>query len=207
MASSADGTPGATTSFELGSLCGDEQFVAERVAAYKAATVTTLSVTPVGGEFGRDAPQAARDHRLGKISRSHGAIWYVTAGSCFVDLASRRGPTVATTEEVHMPKYLLEVNYTLQGVKALVEKGGSARKAAAQAAAKSVGGKVESFYFAFGGTDAYVVIDAPDNQAAAALALAVSAGGGATAKTVVLLTPEDVDGASNQTVKYSPPGN
>jgi uncharacterized protein with GYD domain len=63
-----------------------------------------------------------------------------------------------------MPKYLLEVNYTLQGVRALVEKGGSARKRAAQTAVKSVGGKLESFYFAFGGTDAYVVADVADNQ-------------------------------------------
>jgi uncharacterized protein with GYD domain len=106
-----------------------------------------------------------------------------------------------------MPKYLLEVDYTLQGVKALLEKGGSARKSAAQTAVKSVGGKVESFYFAFGGTDAYVVIDVPDNQAAAAVALTVSAGGGATISTVALLTPEDIDEASNRTVKYSPPGS
>lgn len=35
---------------ELGSLCGDEQFVAERVAAYRAVGVTTLNVTPVGGD-------------------------------------------------------------------------------------------------------------------------------------------------------------
>jgi len=54
-----------------------------------------------------------------------------------------------------MPKYLLEVNYTLDGLKGVVAKGGSARKAAASAAAKSVGGKVDSFYFAFGGTDVF----------------------------------------------------
>jgi F420-dependent oxidoreductase-like protein len=33
---------------ELGSLCGDERFVADRLEAYKAAGVTTLNVTPVG---------------------------------------------------------------------------------------------------------------------------------------------------------------
>jgi F420-dependent oxidoreductase-like protein len=33
---------------ELASLCGDEAFVAERLAAYRAAGVTTLNVTPVG---------------------------------------------------------------------------------------------------------------------------------------------------------------
>jgi uncharacterized protein with GYD domain len=106
-----------------------------------------------------------------------------------------------------MPKYLLQVNYTLDGVKGVVAKGGSARKTAAAAAAKSVGGKVESFYFAFGGTDVYVIADMPDNAAAAALALNVSAGGGATVQTTVLLTTDDIDNATQQKVKYSPPGS
>jgi uncharacterized protein with GYD domain len=106
-----------------------------------------------------------------------------------------------------MPKYLLEVNYTLDGLKGLVAKGGSARKAAAQAVAKSVGGKVDSFYFAFGGADAYTVVDMPDNAAAAALALTVSSSGGATVKTIVLLTPDEVDGATSKKVKYVAPGS
>jgi uncharacterized protein with GYD domain len=105
-----------------------------------------------------------------------------------------------------MPKYLLEVTYTLEGVRGVVAKGGSARKAAAQAAAKSVGGKVDSFYFAFGGTDVYVVADLPDNAAAAALALVVTAGGGASVRTVVLLTPDEIDAATKKGVKYTPPG-
>jgi uncharacterized protein with GYD domain len=104
-----------------------------------------------------------------------------------------------------MPKYLLEVNYTLDGVRGVVAKGGSARKAAAAAAAKSVGGKLDSFYFAFGGTDVLTVADLPDNQAAAALALAVTAGGGAKVRTIVLLTPEEIDAATQKKVKYTPP--
>ena len=91
-----------------------------------------------------------------------------------------------------MAKYLLEINYTLDGVKGLIAKGGSARQAAAQAAAESVGGNVESFHFAFGGTDAYVIADLPDNISAAALALAVTAGGGATTNMVVLLTTAEI---------------
>ena len=106
-----------------------------------------------------------------------------------------------------MPKYLLEVSYTLDGVRGVLAKGGSARKAAASTAAKSVGGKLDSFYFAFGGTDVFAVADVPDNTAAAALALAVTAGGGATVRTVVLLTPEEIDAASKKGVKYSPPGS
>jgi uncharacterized protein with GYD domain len=66
---------------------------------------------------------------------------------------------------------------------------------------------VESFFFAFGGTDVYVIADLPDNVAAAALALAVTAAGGATVKTVVLLTPADVDAAVGREVSYRPPGS
>lgn len=106
-----------------------------------------------------------------------------------------------------MPKYLLEVNYTLDGIRGVQAQGGSARQSAAEAAAESVGGTVESFLFAFGGTDVYVIADMPDNVAAAALALAVTGGGGATVKTVVILTPADIDAAVGREVAYRPPGS
>ena len=105
-----------------------------------------------------------------------------------------------------MPKYLIEASYTLEGVRGLVEKGGSSRKSAVQAAAKSVGGKVEVFYFAFGATDALGIIDVPDNTAAAAFALAVAAAGGSGVRTTPLLTPEEIDAATKQEVKFKPPG-
>src|SRR5664280_191086 len=101
-----------------------------------------------------------------------------------------------------MPKFLLEVNYTLDGVKGLKSEGGSARVAAATALVEGLGGKVESFHFAFGGTDVYVIVDMPDNVSAAAAALAVSAGGGATARTVVLLTAAEADAAAKKQTTY-----
>ena len=48
--------------------------------------------------------------------------------------------------------------------------------------------------------------DLPDNEAAAALALAVTAGGGAAVRTIVLMSPEEIDAATKQVVKYTPPG-
>jgi uncharacterized protein with GYD domain len=105
-----------------------------------------------------------------------------------------------------MPKYLLQVNYTLDGLKGVISKGGSARRAAAEAAAQSVGGTLESLYFAFGGTDVFAVADLPDNAAAAALALTVSSSGAATVETLVLLTPEEIDAAVQKGVSYTPPG-
>jgi uncharacterized protein with GYD domain len=121
----------------------------------------------------------------------------------------RRWTNIVLTPEkevIAMPKYLLEVNYTLDGVKGVKAKGGSARRAAAAGAAKSAGGSIDEFYFAFGSTDVFVIADFPDNTAAAALALAVTAAGGATVRTVVLLTPDEVDAAAGKSIGYTPPG-
>lgn len=105
-----------------------------------------------------------------------------------------------------MAKYLLEVKYTLDGIKGLKAEGGSSRVAAATEAIEGLGGKVEAFYFAFGDTDVYVVAEYPDNVSAAAAGLAVSAGGGATVRTVVLLTPAELDAATAKKTAYRPPG-
>ena len=106
-----------------------------------------------------------------------------------------------------MSKYLLEVKYTLAGLRGVKAQGGSARVAAATELIESVGGKLDCFYFAFGDTDVYVVADFPDNVSAVAAAHAVSAGGGATARTVVLLTAADIDAAVAKTPTYQPPGS
>ncbi len=104
-----------------------------------------------------------------------------------------------------MPKYLLQVNYTLDGIKGLLANGGSARRDAARVAVESVGGTLESVHFAFGTTDVFAIVDLPDNAAAAALALTVSGSGGATVDTIVLLTPEELDAAARVDVSYTPP--
>jgi uncharacterized protein with GYD domain len=44
-----------------------------------------------------------------------------------------------------------------------------------------------------------------DNESAAAFALAVGEAGGASVRTVVLLTPEEVDAAAKRSVEYRPP--
>jgi len=105
-----------------------------------------------------------------------------------------------------VPKYLLEVTYTLDGIKGVRSKGGSARSAAAKELVEGLGGKLESFYFAFGGTDVYAVADLPDNASAAAAALTVTAAGGATVRTVALLSPAEIDAATAKEAAYRPPG-
>jgi uncharacterized protein with GYD domain len=106
-----------------------------------------------------------------------------------------------------MPKFLIEASYTLEGVKGLRSAGGTSRRDAVAHTLESVGGSLEHFYFAFGDNDAYVVADLPDAEAAAAVALTVNASGGATTKTVLLLTPEQVDAAAKRSVDYRPPGS
>jgi uncharacterized protein with GYD domain len=120
--------------------------------------------------------------------------------------ARERSMAEGTIGGFSMAKYLLEVKYTQDAIKALKADGGSARLAAATAAAESVGGTIEAYYFAFGGTDVYAIGDFPDDVSAASLALTVAAAGGVTVKTVVLLTPEEIDEAAAKSVSYSPPG-
>ncbi len=106
-----------------------------------------------------------------------------------------------------MPKFLIEASYSTDGVKGVQSAGGSSRRDAVAQVAQSVGGSLESFYFAFGDSDAFVVVDLPDNESAAAVALTVNATGAATVKTVVLLTPDEVDAAAKRSVDYRPPGS
>jgi uncharacterized protein with GYD domain len=105
-----------------------------------------------------------------------------------------------------MAKYLLEASYTSEGAKGLLKDGGSKRRQAAEQAIKSAGGKLEAFYFAFGDSDAYVIVDAPDNATIAAASVAINASGAVHTKTVVLLTPEEMDQATKKSVTYTAPG-
>jgi uncharacterized protein with GYD domain len=106
-----------------------------------------------------------------------------------------------------MPKFLIEASYTPDGVKGVQRAGGSSRRDAVAKVAESVGGRLESFHFAFGDRDAYVIVDLPDNEAAVAVALTVNAAGGASVRTIVLVTPEEVDAAAKRSVEYQPPGS
>ena len=67
---------------------------------------------------------------------------------------------------------------------------------------------MEAFYFSFGGDDIYAIVDLPDNISSTAISLALGAGGGFRASTIVLLTPEEVDQAIKKaaSVGYRPPG-
>ncbi len=106
-----------------------------------------------------------------------------------------------------MAKFLVKASYAAEGVKGVQSAGGTSRRDAVAKMAEGLGGSLESFYFAFGDTDAYVVLDLPDNRSAAAASIAVNAAGAATSEVVVLLTPEEIDAAAKLSVDYRPPGS
>jgi uncharacterized protein with GYD domain len=105
-----------------------------------------------------------------------------------------------------MPKFLIDASYTSEGVKGVQSGGGTARVEAVTRAVEGLGGRMESFYFAFGDRDVYAVIELPDNESAVALAIAVGASGLVDIRTTPLLTAEEMDAAAQKSVSYTPPG-
>src|SRR5215469_4980390 len=106
-----------------------------------------------------------------------------------------------------MPKYLAIINYTAEGTKGLMAKGGTSRVEASRELLASAGGTQESFYYALGPDDAYIVCDLPDNAAAAATAMSTAATGMVVNRMVPLLTPEEVDRAAAARLSYRAPGS
>ena len=105
-----------------------------------------------------------------------------------------------------MPKYLFTGSYTAEGARGVLVEGGSGRRAATEKLIASLGGSLEAYYFAFGSDDFFLIADLPSNAAAAAGALTAGGSGGITTRTIVLLTPEEVDAATRLSPSYRPPG-
>lgn len=110
-------------------------------------------------------------------------------------------------EGTHMAKYMLKVCYTTEGIQGVRKEGAAVRAAYIGQLLETVGGTLETFYFAFGDTDVYVIADLPDPKTAMAVAAAVGASDAiGSYETVVLLTPEEVDAAMKVSVGYRAPG-
>jgi uncharacterized protein with GYD domain len=109
-------------------------------------------------------------------------------------------------KEQGMAKYMVLGNYNAQGAAGLIAQGGSARVNAIKALCKQIGGKLESCYFSFGDYDIVAVIEAPDNVSMTAASLAVAASGIVSMKTIVLLSPKEMDEAATKVPGYKPPG-
>ncbi len=105
-----------------------------------------------------------------------------------------------------MGKYLLQASYTQEGLAGLSKEGGTSRRAALTETIEGVGGSLESFYYAFGKDDLFIIAGLPDDAAATAVSLALGAAGALTVSVTVLVTAETVDEAIARSVPYRPPG-
>lgn len=106
-----------------------------------------------------------------------------------------------------MSKYMFEATYTAEGVKGIQQAGAASRVKAISDMCAGLGGSLDSFHFAFGSVDAFVVCDLPDDEAAAAAAFTVGASASTQVRTVKLLTVEEADAAIGRSVAYRPPGS
>lgn len=105
-----------------------------------------------------------------------------------------------------MPKFLFRASYTASGAGGLLKDGGTKRRAVVEELARSLGGSVESVYWAFGDDDFVCIAEMPDSHAAAALSLTVGASGAVRLTTTHLLSAEDVDDVIGRRAIYTPPG-
>ena len=108
-----------------------------------------------------------------------------------------------------MPLYLGRFSYTTDAVKAMVREPQD-RSAAAREVAESLGGTLHGFWFAFGEFDGVFLMEAPDNASAAALAMAIGAGGALSdVETTVLMEMDEAQEAMRKaaTATYRPPGS
>jgi uncharacterized protein with GYD domain len=87
-----------------------------------------------------------------------------------------------------MSFYLIQVAYNPEGWQTLV-KNPQNRVEAVRPAIENLGGKIENAWYSFGDYDVTLVLQMPDNVAAAALSIAFASGGALkTVKTTPLLT-------------------
>jgi uncharacterized protein with GYD domain len=107
-----------------------------------------------------------------------------------------------------MPHYLIQVGYNSAGVAALVKEPQD-RIEKVRPAVEALGGRIETAYYAFGDHDIILICELPDNTSAAAMAMAVGAGGTVSAyRTTVLLTADEATRAMNRAgeAAYQPAG-
>lgn len=107
-----------------------------------------------------------------------------------------------------MPHYLIRFSQTGEAWAKLVQNPED-RREAVRAAAEAIGGKLHGYWYAFGESDGYVLVEAPDSVSAAAVSvLASSSGRFSSIETTVLLTVEEMLEALKKakSLPYRPPG-
>jgi uncharacterized protein with GYD domain len=108
--------------------------------------------------------------------------------------------------EFVMAKFLAIASYTTDGLKELAAHGASARIEASKKLVAEAGGSIESFYYAFGSDDVFIVCDMPDNITAAATAIAAGGSGVVVTRMVPLLTADEIDQAAAKNLQMTSHG-
>ncbi len=108
-----------------------------------------------------------------------------------------------------MARYLFQATYTPEAWATQVRNPQN-RVEIVGSAFESLGGRIESAYFAFGEYDVVVIAEMPDNVSMAAISLALNSGGALKAtKTTPLMTVDEALEAMRKagSVSYRPPGS
>jgi uncharacterized protein with GYD domain len=108
--------------------------------------------------------------------------------------------------EADVPLYLGRFKYSAEAIKAMIESPHD-RGAVAAEAAESLGCKLHGIWWAFGEHDGAFLLEAPDNVAVVALAMAVGASGQISTETTALLDMNEAQEAMRRaaTATFRPP--
>ena len=105
-----------------------------------------------------------------------------------------------------MANYLIRAKYTQSGVTGLLKEGGTSRREALRSTIEGVGGTLNDLFYAFGDWDLYLITELPDDAAAAAVSMNISAAGALEVTVTVMVSPETIDEAISKAVPYRAPG-
>ena len=95
-----------------------------------------------------------------------------------------------------MPLYMYQAAYTPESWAAQIKNPQNRVETVGRQVCEAVGGKLVGGWLCFGDYDLVIIVDAPDNQSMAAIALGVGAAGAIkAAKTTVLMTGTEGVGA------------
>ena len=101
-----------------------------------------------------------------------------------------------------MARFLIQATYTQEGLRKIVEEGEASRAAVLSGLIRRFGGGVEAFYYALGETDVFIILNLPDHVNASAFSIAANASGIARVRTTVLLTPEEMEQATQRAREF-----
>jgi uncharacterized protein with GYD domain len=88
-----------------------------------------------------------------------------------------------------MPTYIVLTNFTQQGIANI--KDGPSRLDAAKAAVKAAGGEFKEFYLTMGRYDSVSIIEGPDDESMAKVALAIGSQGAIRTETLRAFTEDE----------------